>query len=153
MDLTTQTLLWILAGVIMMLGELLLPGLVVLFPGIAALIIGVLYATGWVATFPRALTLWFILSLFLIFTLRWLVLRFFPSDSRTESFQLDNDLVGKEVEVLQRISPDTEGRIRYRDTSWPARSNHQTMEPGEKARLIAFDNYCWEVEKLTRESG
>ncbi len=150
MDWDNVSLGWIIFGLILMTGELLLPGLVVLFPGIAAITVGFLFAFGVIGSFSTGLTFWFILSIVYIVTLRWIFLRVFPSDSRKERIMEDNDLSGKEVPVTMTITGDVPGRIRYRDTTWQAISDGDTIEPGSKVILVSLSNNIWTVKKITK---
>jgi len=81
----------------------------------------------------------------------WLVarrLRVFKPDRSVGSTDEDADAFGTEVAVLVRVTEHQAGRIQFQGTSWPARSVHGALEPGERARIVDRENLVWIVEPL-----
>ena len=103
---------WIVAGAVMILLELFLPGMVLGFLGSSALIVAALIWLGWIDGLIPALTTWFILSLVLLLSLRGLFLRFVGGGSERQSTDEEEDAYGTVVDVVERIAPDQAGRIR-----------------------------------------
>jgi membrane protein implicated in regulation of membrane protease activity len=139
---------WIIFGAVLMLLEILLPGLVVVFLGLGAWVVALALKLGWVEGWMMAGTLWFISSLVLIIGLRGLITRFLPGDTDKGS-ELDEDLdaFGKVVEVVEEVSPENEdGRIRFQGSSWPAVSEDGSIPAGNRAKIIARQNLVWVVE-------
>jgi membrane protein implicated in regulation of membrane protease activity len=148
---TTQQIafVFIIAGVVLMILELMIPGLVTIFFGISAVMIGLLYWLGFFYNIAYAIFLWFILSLVLILAFRKIALKFFPSDSKYQLVEDDVDAIGAIVDVLQTIDEkSSNGRISYNGTSWPATSNGGVIEKGKKAKLLYRDNISWIVESV-----
>ena len=144
---------WIVAGALMILLELFLPGMVLGFLGSSALIVAVLIWLGWIDTLISALTTWFILSLLLLLSLRGLCLRLVGGRSERQSTDEDGDAYGTVVDVVERISPDQAGRIHYRDATWQAICYDRPIEAGEKAILAYRENLVWVVEAAGLEGG
>ena len=144
---------WIVAGAIMILLELLLPGMVLGFLGSSALIVAALVWLGWIETAIAALTTWFILSLVLLLSMRGLFLRFVGGRSERQSTDEEEDAYGTMVDVVERISPDRAGRIHYRDATWQAICYDRTIEAGEKAVLAYRENLAWVVEPARPEES
>jgi membrane protein implicated in regulation of membrane protease activity len=146
-DFNTITWIWLAAGIILMLVEILIPGLVVVFLGLAALAVAALRYFGILASELNSLTAWFIISLFFILSLRWLALRIFPPDTSFERPLEDEDAMGAIVEVIQDITDrDTSGRIKFQGTTWPAICHEGEIKKGKKAKLLFRDNLSWVVE-------
>jgi membrane protein implicated in regulation of membrane protease activity len=137
---------WIVAGIVMIVLELFLPGMVLGFLGSSALLIALCIGLGWVDTWVSALTAWFILSLVLMVTLRGFFQRLVGGQSEQQSTDEEADAYGTIVDVVETITPQTQGRIHYRDASWQAICYEHTIEAGGKAMLAYRDNLVWVVE-------
>lgn len=151
-DAQTITWIWIVVGALLILLELLVPGAVVVFLGLAAIIVGVCRFLGLFADLSDAFVAWFILSLVLILLLRSLVRRFFPAETSFKSISDESDSYGQVVEVVERIGEkDPSGRIRYQGTSWSAVSRSGEIEQGAKARILCRENLVFVVEPCDEE--
>jgi membrane protein implicated in regulation of membrane protease activity len=143
---------WLIGGVLLIILELFVPGLVVCFLGAGALLVAFLRWLGVLTGTVNSFTVWFISSIVLLVGLRHFLLRFLPSD---RSFQMtDEDLqaVGSVVEVVESVSSgDQKGRVRFGGTTWPAVSKEGTIPKGKKAKLLLRDNLVWTVEPYDAE--
>jgi membrane protein implicated in regulation of membrane protease activity len=143
----TWTWVWLAAGGVLMAAELAVPGLVVVFLGLAAVLVGLGRWAGWWTSAMGSLTAWFVLSLALLVGLRALVARWLPGDFTVESSEEDAGALGSVVEVMAEVNAaDQRGRIRYQGSTWPAISLAGVIPAGQKARLLARDNLAWVVE-------
>jgi len=142
------TWIWFIVGVLLIVIELFLPHFVVIFFGAAAILVAVLQWIGLLDSFTASLVVWFVLSVFFLLTLRRALKRWLPSESSFQTTDEDADAVGQLVEVVSAVGAETQGRIRFRGTSWPAICRERTLEPGEKAKLLYRDNLVWIVEPL-----
>ena len=77
--------LWLGSGIFLMATELLLPGLVMVFVGMGALTVAISMYFGYVDGYVHQLMIFFISSSIYLSTLRFLVLRFVPTDTRNEN--------------------------------------------------------------------
>ena len=138
---------WIVAGIALILLELVVPGMVLVFLGAGAVLIALLIWLGVIDTWVAAITTWFISSLVLLVGLRSFFVRLMPGDSEEgASADEDVDAFGEIVEVVETIAPDAAGRISYRGTTWQATSSGETLGVGSKARIVYRDNLIWIVE-------
>lgn len=133
-----QWIIWAIAGGIMILLEFIVPGGIIVFLGVAASIVGLSVYLGFINTFVSALLAWFILSIFLMLVLRSFFMKYFEGDSNIENVDEDADLLGVLVEVVEEVLPYKEGRVRFRDTTWSARSE-ETFSVGSKATVSGRD--------------
>lgn len=141
------TWVWLAAGALLMAAELAVPGLVVVFLGMAAIVVGLGRWAGLWDSAMGSLTAWFILSIVMLVALRSLVARWLPGESTVEPTDEDTAALGSIVEVVTQVNAtDQSGRIRFQGTSWPAISLKGVIPPGAKVRLLARDNLAWVVE-------
>jgi len=125
---------WLICGLLLLLGEVLVPGFILFFFGVAALIVLLLISIvpPLAGMFWLQLILWIVLSVVLVFFLR----KKFSGTFQGRMFRSElEDFVGHEAEVLEDISPDKAGRIKYRGTTWSALSEKEHIPKGEMALL------------------
>jgi membrane protein implicated in regulation of membrane protease activity len=131
-------MIWISVGAVMMLLELILPGGVIVFLGLASISVGALVYLGLIKTIIMALIAWFIISLVYIFILRAFFIKYFEGDSIIQNVDEDEDIIGALVEVVEEVLPYKEGRVRFRDSTWSVRSDEE-IKLGTKAVVIKRD--------------
>ena len=137
---------WIVAGGVLLLLEVVVPGMVLGFLGSSALLVAALIWLGWLDTWVSALTAWFVISLVLLISLRGLFQRLVGGDSERQSVDEEHDAYGVVVDVVETITPQQQGRIHYRGATWQAACYDHTIEAGSKAMLAYRDNLVWVVE-------
>jgi membrane protein implicated in regulation of membrane protease activity len=145
----SQTLFWTILAVVCLMAEFVVPGAVLGFIGVAAALVGLAEYLAWVEGWVPSLTLFFIISLFLVLVVRTFFLRLFPGDSKVENVDEDEEARGAIVEVVQDITPARRGRIRFRDTTWDAESE-ESLPKGEKAVIIARSGSLWIVQSMAK---
>lgn len=145
---------WIIAALLMMAAEIILPGGIVFFLGGACLIVAGALWLGLVTTWVNVLSVFFVSSLVLILSLRSFFTRFAGGDYSKENTEEIIDDLDSIVEVLEPIGPgESAGLINHRGTSWRALGNGQEIGAGSQARIVARDNITYIVEpcdKATR---
>ena len=88
---------WFIAGVALIVAEFVVPGLVVVFFGVGALLVSLLCWLGWVEQTSSQVLLFSLFSLVLLFGLRWLVKGWFVGHSKTGHGGDElSDIVGQE---------------------------------------------------------
>ena len=137
---------WIIVGGVLIVLEVVVPGMVLAFLGTSALLVATFIWLGWIDTWVASLTSWFVLSLVLLVGLRGFFQRFVGGDVDKQSTDEDLDAYGAIVDVVETITPENPGRISYRDSTWPATCYDHTLEAGSKAMLAYRDNLVWVVE-------
>ncbi len=131
-------LIWFLAGIVIILAELALPGFVIIFFGlgcwgaaVAAVIAPAAYST--------QLLVFLIVSLTSLVTLRKIAMRIFVGRSENSvSIDTGNVAVGARIKIDQDIEPGQEARVRYRGTVWTAVSEDR-LPAGSEAEIIGVD--------------
>ena len=140
-------LIWIALGAVMIFLELIVPGGIIVFLGLASISVGAALYYELVTTTMMALLTWFITSIFFIIFFRSFFIKYFEGDSTKQNVDEDADLVGSLVEVVEDIFSYKDGRVKFRDSTWTARSN-EDIAIGSKARIVARDGNNLVVKSL-----
>ncbi len=136
--------LWLYAGAALMFLEILSPGFVIFFFGLAAATVGgLLFVVEFSATVQ--VILFTVLSLAYLFTLRRFVRGVFMGDTQ-ETPSIDDEFKGRLGEVVAEIRPDLPGRVLVGDAEWTAEAG-ETLAPGTKVRVVARRNLTLRVER------
>ena len=151
----TMRIVWLVLGVALIILEIVIPGAVVVFFGIGAIITGIAAALGLVKSVGGQLFLWASTSLILVLLLRKQVSRFFPALESYKPYDEAEDMKGKIVDVLEEVRPDDEsGRVRYQGASWKALTKGGTSLPaGSRARIVSRENLLLYVEATDASSS
>jgi len=111
--------IWILAGLGLLAAEVIIPGgIIMLFLGVAALIVGVLVAIGVGGPLWFQILLFSVLSVVSLLTLRGPILRRMQA-RHSDAEQVDS-IVGTGAVLTEDIAPGAEGKAELRGTAWTA---------------------------------
>ena len=134
--------LWLIGGVLLLILEVMAPGVFLVFIGAAAIATGVftlLFDLG----AASQLALFALYAVIAVFVGR----RFYANRSSDYFDPLLNDraaqLVGRVVTVVEPVD-DHSGRVRVGDSEWTARGG--PAEAGERVRITGVDGNCLKVE-------
>lgn len=151
MSFIDPALYWLVIGVMLFFLELALPGFILFFFGLAALITAVV---AWLTPIGIAwqLGLFIVSSVVSLMTLRDVIQRnFFKPKDIADGEEADEDVVlaapGERAVVGVTIAPPAEGRINYSGTSWRATADEK-IEEGEIVAVVRQDNLVIHVEKI-----
>lgn len=137
---------WLMFGITLMILELVIPGLVVIFLGMAACLVSAAVYLGLVEGWMQNTTAWFVCSLVLIILLRGVFQKLAPGEEEVGDVDEDKDAIGTVVEVVETVLTDsTKGRIKFRGTTWEAVSKTTKIEVGRKAKLVERRDLVWYV--------
>jgi membrane protein implicated in regulation of membrane protease activity len=140
-------LAWIFIGGILVLFELVVPGGITIFLGLASLIVGILIKTEILKESSHIALTFILLNLLFLLFLRTLFLKYFEGHSLKQNVDEDRDAVGSIVQVVEEIRPYKEGRIYFRGTGWQARSDEEILK-NEDAIIIRRDGNTWIVKSI-----
>ena len=140
--------LWLYAGAILMLMEIMTPGFVMFFFGLSAATTGLL----WFAFGPQFDMTWQLVSfsalsiVYLVFLRRWVKGVF---AGRTESAETDfeNEYVGRAGKVTVAIAPPLAGRVEIGDAEWTAVAD-APIPAGTNIKVVAQENLTMRVEAV-----
>jgi len=146
-------LIWAIAGVLLIFIEFFIPGLVIIFFGLGALITSLFYIIiGSSFTLPLQLFTFTITSILCLLLLRKYFKKVFKgaleSDNDGTNFNIE---IGKIVPVIEFIQPgEVGGKVRYQGTIWNAQADNP-VAPGESVKIISSKNLTLFVEKINKE--
>jgi len=136
---------WLYAGVALIILEVMTPGLVSLFFGLAALTVALIV---WLVPLGQAWQ-WIVFSVFsvlYIFLLRKSLKKVFSGD-REVSDNPSDDFSGKLAIVVEAVAPNKPGRVEFCGTTWTAES--ETAFPaGASVRIRSKKNLTLKVESV-----
>lgn len=142
---------WAGLGIVLMMLELLLPGLVVVFVGLGAVSVAGMLHLGWIESLPAQFSAWFATTLLYTFTLRVAIVRLYPGDQIQQDIDEDTALIGLEATVTETIAPGAAGRVAYGDTTWRAELVDAEADPiyaGARVQIASRDNITLRVQAL-----
>jgi len=151
MSFIDPALYWLIIGVMLFFLEMALPGFILFFFGLAALITAVV---AWLTPLGIAwqLGIFIVSSVVSLMTLRDVIQRnFFKPKEVADGEEPDEDVMlaapGDRAVVGVAIVPPAEGRINYSGTSWRAAAE-ETIEEGEIVTIVRQDSLVIHVEKV-----
>jgi inner membrane protein len=129
--------IWIIAGIVLILSELLATSIVAVFFGIAAIIVGLLLNIGLIDSYSVQFMLFGVLSLALLFIARGHFKRWFvgyTADSGEQPLRFADD-IGSRVTVHSDFNQGT-GRVVLNGVQWDAESG-DSLKAGDIAWVVA----------------
>lgn len=148
MDFLSCHWLWMYAAAFLMLTELLAPGFVLFFFGLAAATTGLIRLAFGDAFTPT----WqlFAFSLFtvvyLLFLRRWMK-SLFLGKVQTARADPDSGMVGRVGEVVKSVEPPLAGRVMVGDAEWTAVSD-RPIAAGVAVKVVSQNNLTLSVEPI-----
>lgn len=146
----TADKIWLIASVILIVLEFVIPGGVVVFLGLAGLLVYGLLSLGLIKGLYLSLIVWFISSIVMLLGLRSFFMKYFEGDSRVQSTNEDEDAYGQLVVVIEDVLPSLNGRINFRGSTWSAKSE-EFIGKNDKAIIIGRDSNTWIIKPFIEE--
>ncbi len=137
-------LTWFLVGAVLIFSELLLPGFIVIFFGIAAWLVA-LAIWAFDVSFNAQILIFTIASVVLILTLR----RYFKRTFKGDTVGLDSTdrRIGQHAEVVEAIPAVGTGRIQGLGSTWPAVAD-QPIAVGTPVVVVSVDESSATIIKV-----
>ncbi len=132
----TPELIWFCGGIILVFMEFVIPGVILVFFGVGAILTSALTWIGILPGVTEQLIVFGVSSLTLLFALRKYASKFFKGDSTEEK---ESEYSGKIAVVTQSIIPGSlKGKVSFEGTDWKAVS--QVKIPEGTSVLITGKN-------------
>lgn len=145
---TSCAWLWIYVGCALMFLELIAPGFVMFFFGLAAATVGVVRAlVGEAFDVSWQLAVFSVASILYIAVLRRYLKKIFVGGVVETKTDFDNDSVGRVGKVTAAIEPPKTGRVMLGDAEWTATSD-SVIAVGTDVKVVAQNNLTMKVEVL-----
>ena len=141
-------LIWFIVGLIFLLLEFAIPGLITSFFGIGAWIVATLCLFLDISLNTQLLIFLFSSVLLLVSLRKWFKTLFAGRDapSQFEAESLDAFL-GKKAMVTKEITPNTKGKVEFLGTYWDAEA-YETIPEGAPVEILDKDNITLTVKSL-----
>jgi membrane protein implicated in regulation of membrane protease activity len=137
---------WAVIGLLFIGLEFAIPGFVIFFFGAGALITSVLSAIvpGLRSSIALQILIWLGTSSLSLAFLRKYLSKVFRGRTLIDTGEESS---GKTAEVIERITPDSPGRVHFQGTSWKASSYTETLEKGETVTVLKQEGLTLIVSK------
>ncbi len=140
--------IWLYIGAALMMLELISPGFVIFFFGLAAATTGIVKMfLGDNFTITWQILSFTLFSVIYLAFLRRVVKKVFLGNIETSLSNFENDFPGKVAIVTEVINPPLAGRVMLGDSEWTAVSE-KPIEKGVNVRILERDNLTLKVERI-----
>lgn len=139
--------LWLVIGIIFIIVEMFLPGFIIGFFGLGAIVTCLVTWIGVTKGFTSQMLVFFATSVvsLVLFHKVWKKIKKPIDKGETTNFNIE---IGKIVPVTEFIDPlEAGGKVKYQGAIWSATSN-TTIPPGESVKVVGCNNLTLIVEKL-----
>ena len=136
--------IWIIAGVVMILAEFVIPGFVICFFGLGAIITGIFSALF------QALPLVWQIVLFIVSGVCFALIgrKIFHGNTAAQHLDVDaDDFAGECAIVTGEISPGHPGKVEFRGSYWTAVSEKE-LAVGMQVKIVKRENLTLTVSEL-----
>ncbi len=140
--------IWFLIGLVLIILEFFIPGVIIIFFGVGAWVTAVLcfmfgISVNW------QLLIFFTFSLVSLFSLRKLLKRKFFAVNDCADDDPTDDFIGKTATALISFGPNEIGKIKFKGTVWTAKSS-STIKKNEFVKIIQKESIKLIVEPLNK---
>ncbi|MBU4486627.1 MAG: NfeD family protein [Candidatus Delongbacteria bacterium] len=144
-------IIWAIFGVILLVMELFIPGVVISFFGLGALITALTTYLNITSSLDLQLVVFIVTSTLSLLLFRKYIKKLLYSNSNPLDDDKYNVEIGKIVSVIELIEPDEiGGKVRYQGAPWSAECSER-VGPGDSVKIIGFRNLTLIVEKIKKE--
>jgi membrane protein implicated in regulation of membrane protease activity len=148
METLSNELLWFLFGLVVMLGEIVTPGFVLIFFGLGAWVISLLLWFGIPISFTSQLFIFLITSVLLLVLFRRFGKKYFQGKvSRPNVAGAVDDIRGERAIALSDIDPTIGGKVEFHGTLWNAESDIAIMK-GASVEVLERNNLILKVKPI-----
>ena len=148
-------LVWFILALILMLLELVVPGLLLFFFGIGALVTSLLSWVGVLQNTTAELLVFLFVSVLSLFLLRNKMKKTFRGTSKAvgdAELELD-EFIGKTARVVEKIDPgESRGKVEYRGTNWEAQAD-VPINAGTAVEIVSRKNLVLVVKPKREENN
>ncbi len=141
-------LIWFVVGLVLLLLELGVPGLVLFFFGMGAWVVTLVCFAADIALETQLIIFIVASVLLLVLLRRRLKSLFFGPGSRFENIaDLEDEYTGKKVKVIEEITPDNPGKVEFHGSVWEAVGD-VVIPAGSMVEITAKDSIKLKVKPL-----
>ena len=148
-ELMKPELIWFLVGIVLLILEFSIPGLLIFFFGVGACIVATLCMI-FDLSLNIQLTVFLLSSGILLLSLRKWMKKIFMGKVTTANVEFDDledDVIGRTVVVIAKITPEIPGIVEVNGTNWTATAK-TTIKAGQPVKVIHKKNLTLTVKPL-----
>lgn len=146
---TFSALFWLILGVALMLLEMALPGFIIFFFGLGALVVSGTVLLG-LEDVNIQMVIFLITSLLTLIIFRKKGKKYFEGrvSGKNKTFESIENVVGQKVKAVTDIIPgEIDGKVEFHGTLWNAVSDEK-IEKDSVLEIVARDNLTLKVKKI-----
>jgi membrane protein implicated in regulation of membrane protease activity len=141
-------LIWFLVGVILLVMEFVMPGLIIAFFGVGACVVALVCLFTDISLNAQLIIFIGSSVLSLLCLRRWLKGIFIGHTKSKQDMTEDlREFVGERAVVKEKITPKLPGKIELHGTNWQAQADEE-IPPGAVVEIIGKDNLTLKVKSL-----
>ncbi|MBN1786934.1 MAG: NfeD family protein [Sedimentisphaerales bacterium] len=141
-------LIWFLIGIVLLVAEFVMPGLIVAFFGLGACIVAVICFFADISLNAQLIIFIVASVLSLLLLRKWLKGIFLGHTSSKQNLKEDiSEFTGQKVVVKEKIVPNIGGKVEFHGTNWHAQADEE-IEAGTVVEIIGKDNLTLKVKSI-----
>ncbi len=145
-DFLRPEVIWTIVGLVLLLMEFIVPGLIIFFFGVGAFVVaGVCFFVD--PPLDIQLLIFIVASVASLITLRrWIkgVFKGYSSDKKDMAHDIE-EFIGQTAVVIGEIAPGSTGKVEFRGTNWSAQSD-VTLEKGTTVEIVGRSGLTLKVK-------
>jgi membrane protein implicated in regulation of membrane protease activity len=147
-DFLRPEIIWFLVGLVLLILEFILPGLIIAFFGVGAWIVALVCLITDISLNTQ-LIIFIISSVLSLLCLRkWLKGIFLGHSGSKQNLEENlEEFIGQKAVVKEKIMPNSGGKVEFHGTNWLAEADEEIAE-GATVRIIGKDNITLKVKSL-----
>ena len=147
-DFLRPEIIWFAIGILLLISEFAMPGLIVFFFGVGACVVSAVCIFADISINAQ-LIIFIVSSVLLLVCLRRFMKGIFTGHVASNKGGEGNilEFVGERAEVNEKIVPKSGGKVEFHGTSWAAEADEE-IEEGATVEIVGQNNITLKVKKL-----
>ena len=147
-DFLKPEVVWFLVGLVLLILEFAMPGLIIFFFGVGACVVAVVCLVTDIGVNAQLLIFIGASVLSLLLLRKWLKGVFLGHTASKQDLKENlEEYVGQRAVVKEKIVPKVGGKVEFHGTNWEARADEEIAE-GTAVEIIGKDNITFKVKAL-----
>jgi membrane protein implicated in regulation of membrane protease activity len=147
-DFLRPELIWFLVGLVLLIFEFIMPGLIIGFFGVGAWVVAVICLITDIGINAQLIIFIICSVLSLLILRKWLKGIFLGHTGSQQDLTEDlKEFIGERAVVKEKINPKIGGKVEFHGTNWAAVADEEIAE-GATVEIIAKDNITLKVKTI-----